>query len=88
MRDVVVLLQSVMRQLAKYVNDPDLNFYVHEAPLDGRDHGYHHWHVEVLPRVTTPAGFEFSTGVYINVVAPEFAAAILRGKKKAQGHYH
>lgn len=85
---VALLLQSVMRQLRDRVNDPDLNFFIHEAPLDGKNYPYHHWHVEVLPRISIPAGVEFSTGVYVNVVDPASAAAILRGEQKAKGHYH
>ena len=87
-RDVVVLLQSVMKRLRTYANDPDLNFFVHEAPIDEKKHAYHHWHVEVLPRVSVPAGFEFSTGIYIDIVDPDTATAILRGAVKAQKNYH
>jgi UDPglucose--hexose-1-phosphate uridylyltransferase len=36
-----------------------------------------HWHAHVLPKVTTRAGFELGTGVLINVVPPEQAAADL-----------
>jgi len=35
--------------------------------------------VEVHPPLTVPAGFELGTGVDVNVVAPEEAAAQLRG---------
>ncbi|MGD9497079.1 MAG: DUF4931 domain-containing protein [Armatimonadota bacterium] len=38
----------------------------------------YHWHLEVLPRVTRLAGFEWGTGFYINPVAPEDAASFLR----------
>ena len=34
----------------------------------------YHWHVHILPNLTTRAGFELGTGVLINVVAPEKAA--------------
>jgi UDPglucose--hexose-1-phosphate uridylyltransferase len=85
--DVAMLLRSVMRRLKKHANDPDLNFFIHEAPIDGKRHEYHHWHVEVLPRLTVPAGFEFSTGVYVNIVDPDAATAILRGKEKARKQY-
>ena len=81
LRDVSFLLQTVLKDMKSRANDPDLNFYIHEAPVDGRNNDYHHWHVEVLPRVSTPAGFEFSTAIYINVIDPDRAAAILRGKK-------
>lgn len=88
LRGVVSLLQSVMARLRKYVNDPDMNFFVHEAPLDGKRYDYHHWHVEVLPRISIPAGVEFSTGIYVDSVAPEAAAAILRGEARAGNRYH
>ena len=80
------LLQSVMKRIKKYANDPDLNFFVHDAPLTHgnyrhRDYRYHHWHIEVIPKISTAAGFELSTWIDINTVDPDHAAAILRGKK-------
>ncbi|MCF7890249.1 galactose-1-phosphate uridylyltransferase [Candidatus Bipolaricaulota bacterium] len=38
----------------------------------------YHWHLEIIPRLTTPAGFERGTGNYINIVSPERAARKLR----------
>ena len=38
----------------------------------------YHWHVHILPSLTTRAGFELGTGVMINVVGPEKAAEDLR----------
>jgi galactose-1-phosphate uridylyltransferase len=37
----------------------------------------YHWHLEVIPRLTRVAGFEWGTGFYINPVPPEQAAAFL-----------
>jgi UDPglucose--hexose-1-phosphate uridylyltransferase len=37
------------------------------------------WHVEVLPRLSVMAGIELGAGVYVNTLAPEQAAAALRG---------
>lgn len=81
MRDVAMLLQSVIRKIKTHLGDPDLNFYIHDTPLNDRESKYHHWHIEVVPRVSTDAGFEFSTGIIINIVDPDDAAAILRGEK-------
>jgi UDPglucose--hexose-1-phosphate uridylyltransferase len=39
---------------------------------------YYHWHIEVYPKLAIWAGFELSTGMYINTVTPESAAASLR----------
>jgi UDPglucose--hexose-1-phosphate uridylyltransferase len=40
---------------------------------------YYHWHLEVYPKLAIWAGFEKSTGMYINTVSPETAAEHLRG---------
>jgi UDPglucose--hexose-1-phosphate uridylyltransferase len=40
-----------------------------------------HWHVEITPRLSTPAGFELGTSIYINTVPPEDAARYLREVK-------
>jgi UDPglucose--hexose-1-phosphate uridylyltransferase len=84
-RDVALLLQDVMKRMIKYLNDPDLNFFIHDTPLDGKDYGYHHWHIEVIPKISIDAGFEISTGIEINIIDPDNAAATLRGSKVA---YH
>ena len=83
LRSFVKVLQSVLSRMGRYLNDPDLNFFIHTAPLRGaREYRFYHWHVEVLPKITVPAGFELSTGVDINVINPEWAAGVLRGRRK------
>jgi galactose-1-phosphate uridylyltransferase len=42
-------------------------------------HGAGHWHIEVLPRLNVYASLELGAGHYINTLAPEQAAADLRG---------
>ena len=79
-RGVARALQSALRMMKKNVHDPDLNFFVHDTPLDHKDYRHHHWHIEVIPKTSLEAGFEFSTRIDINVVDPDNAAAILRGK--------
>jgi UDPglucose--hexose-1-phosphate uridylyltransferase len=59
------------------VNDPPYNFGFHLA-LNKKAHKHYHWHLEVYPRLAIWAGFEKSTGVYINTVTPEAAAEGLR----------
>jgi UDPglucose--hexose-1-phosphate uridylyltransferase len=83
---VALLTQSVMKRIRKYANDPDLNFFVHDAPLSQgnyrrRDYRYHHWHIEIIPKISTTAGFELSTWIDINTVDPDRAASILRGEQ-------
>ncbi|MBU6501123.1 MAG: DUF4921 family protein [Patescibacteria group bacterium] len=81
LRAVAEMLQSGMKKIAKYLDDPDLNFFIHTAPLKHkRSYKYYHWHVEIVPKISVLGGFELSTGVDINVVEPSTAARILRGK--------
>ncbi len=80
LRAVATLTQSVLRRVKHYVNDPDYNVFIHEAPFDHGRYRYHHWHLEIVPKISTFAGFELSTGIDINIVDPESAATILRGK--------
>jgi UDPglucose--hexose-1-phosphate uridylyltransferase len=82
-KDVARIVQAVMRRMKKYLRDPDLNFFIHEAPLTDRDYSHHHWHIEIVPVdvVSAAGGFEVSTVVNINVIDPDVAAAILRGEK-------
>lgn len=52
------------------------NYYVHTAPTNGASRGVEgfHWHLEILPRLGTPAGLEWGSGVFVNAVPPERAA--------------
>jgi UDPglucose--hexose-1-phosphate uridylyltransferase len=77
-KDLVAMgraLQSVLARVRSLLDDVAYNLVFHAAPH--RHDGQFHWHVHVLPKVTTRAGFELGTGVMINIVAPERAAAEL-----------
>jgi len=56
------------------------NWVLHTAPLRSPELPHYHWHLEVLPRTATPAGFEWGGGCFITAVAPEDAAERLRAK--------
>lgn len=73
------ILKSSLMQLKKLLNDPPYNYILHTTPFslpnNLRDY---HWHIEIIPRITHVAGFEWGTGFYINSVIPEEAARDLR----------
>ncbi len=72
-----VTLKSTLDALKNLVNDPPYNYGIHLAiQKDASD--YYHWHLEVYPRLSIWAGFEKSTGMYINTITPETAADELR----------
>jgi UDPglucose--hexose-1-phosphate uridylyltransferase len=70
------LLYDGLRRLARHLgSSPPLNLWVRTAPR-GADRFC--WRIDVLPRLTHLAGLELSTGVSLNIVTPEQAAAALR----------
>ena len=70
------LLHDVLGRLARRLGaSPPLNLWVRTAPR-GAEHFC--WRIDVLPRLTHLAGLELGTGVHLNIVAPERAAAELR----------
>ncbi len=81
-------LKDVLSRLKRALRDPPYNFMFHTAPntetMQKRSHYWeslpfdYHWHVEILPRLTKVAGFEWGTGFYINPTAPEEAARFLK----------
>jgi UDPglucose--hexose-1-phosphate uridylyltransferase len=70
-------LKTCLGKLKKLVNDPPYNYGFHLA-TDRKTSKHYHWHLEVYPKLAIWAGFEKSTGVYINTVTPETAAQSLR----------
>ena len=69
-------LRTALARLRGCLGDVAYNVVFHTAPH--RHSGPFHWHVHVVPRVTSLAGFEQGTGVMIDIVAPELAARHLR----------
>jgi UDPglucose--hexose-1-phosphate uridylyltransferase len=69
-------VRTALQALTELLGDIAYNIVFHSAPY--RATGMYHWHVHVLPNLTTRAGFELGTGVLINVVSPEKSAADLR----------
>jgi UDPglucose--hexose-1-phosphate uridylyltransferase len=72
-------LVAAARALRGAFGDVAFNLVVHDAPYSAQHAGLpFHWHVEVLPRLSDQAGFEWGSGVYTNVVDPDIAASALR----------
>jgi len=75
-RSLAEALRVSLGGLNSILNDPPYNFGFHQICAEAREH--FHWHLEVYPRLSIWAGFEKSTGMFINVVSPEDAAKHLR----------
>jgi UDPglucose--hexose-1-phosphate uridylyltransferase len=75
---LVNVLLTVLTRLEKALSNPSYNYIIHTSPFDRSELPYYHWHLEIIPRLTRVAGFEWGTGFYINPVPPERAAEFLR----------
>jgi UDPglucose--hexose-1-phosphate uridylyltransferase len=73
-------LQLTLKALYDGLNDPPFNYFIHSAPLKVDASDAYHWHLELIPKLSTAAGFELGTGMWINVVKPEASAAFLRDR--------
>ncbi len=77
--ELAVTLRDTLLRLKKILTDPPFNFIINTAPVqDDMEHNFYHWHIEIVPKLTKVAGFEWGTGFYINPSPPEKAAKLLR----------
>ncbi|XP_043687094.1 ADP-glucose phosphorylase [Telopea speciosissima] len=78
--DLGGLLKLMLLKLSRQLNDPPFNFMIHTSPLQAAvsQVSYSHWFLQIVPQLTTIAGFEMATGCHINPVFPEDAAKVLR----------
>lgn len=78
LQNLAWVLRSTLRRIEKVLEWPPYNFLVHTAPLQESANPYFHWHIEVIPKLTRVAGFEWGSGFYINPTPPEESARFLR----------
>jgi len=83
--DLARIIKKILSKLKKGLNDPPYNYVLHTAPFRKQKIGSwksidndYHWHIEIIPRLTRVAGFEWGTGFYICPLPPEEAARFLR----------
>jgi UDPglucose--hexose-1-phosphate uridylyltransferase len=83
--DLGRIMKAILSKLKVGLNDPPYNYVLHTAPFRRQKGSYwksidfdYHWHIEIMPRLTRVAGFEWGTGFYICPLLPEDAAKFLR----------
>jgi UDPglucose--hexose-1-phosphate uridylyltransferase len=75
------ILKRTIQRIEKGLGPVAYNYMLFTAPFDVGGLPHYHWHLEIIPRMTKQAGFEWGTGFYINPVPPEEAAEFLRSVK-------
>jgi UDPglucose--hexose-1-phosphate uridylyltransferase len=72
-------LGDLLKRLDLRFDRPAFNYFIRSNPLREPENPYYHWHLEILPKLQYVAGFEWGSGVFMNSLAPEDAARLLRG---------
>ena len=75
---LAALLKDMLGRLEAVLDHPAYNYIIHTSPVPDGVNDYYHWHLEIMPKLTNLAGFEWGTGFYINPTPPEEAAKFLR----------
>lgn len=71
-------LRETLQRLNSALDNPHYNFILHTSPVQEAPTAEYHWHLEIIPKLTKVAGFEWGSGFYINPTPPEVAAQHLR----------
>jgi len=71
------ILKKCVISLDKILPHIPYNYIIHTSPCSRPDLEFYHWHLEIIPRLSRVAGFEWGTGFYINYITPEEAAKYL-----------
>jgi len=75
---LVEIFSESMRRLDKCIPHVPYNFVLHTQPLRSHPLEHYHWHFEIVPKLTSIAGFEWGSGFYINPMPPEDTCRYLR----------
>ena len=72
------VLKDTLSRLDVVLDRPAYNLMIHTSPIGEEINDHYHWHIEIMPKLTKVAGFEWGTGFYICPTPPEESARFLR----------
>ncbi|WP_028583268.1 galactose-1-phosphate uridylyltransferase [Desulfogranum mediterraneum] len=72
------IFSQSLRRLDACIPNAPFNFVLHTQPLRSGPLEHYHWHFEIVPKLTSIAGFEWGTGFYINPMPPEETCTYLK----------
>ncbi|MBU2102538.1 MAG: DUF4921 family protein, partial [Candidatus Omnitrophica bacterium] len=80
-KDLATILKETLLRLKKVLGEHPYNYILHTSPVNTDAHFSFHWHIEIMPKLTRVAGFEWGSGFYLVFTPPEVAAKHLREVK-------
>lgn len=76
--DLAKILKDILSKLYRLLKNPDYNYIIHSYTRFRANEPHLHWYLQIVPRLSTPAGFEMGSGFNINPSIPEKDADLLR----------
>ena len=73
-KDLADIMLKILGKLKEL--NVSYNYFLHYSPIGENLH----FHIEVAPRISIRAGFEFSSDIIVTIVTPEDAAKFYRGE--------
>jgi len=77
-KDLAKILKETLTRLKKVLGEHPYNYIIHTSPVNTEVPFYYHWHIEIMPKLTKVAGFEWGSGFYLVFTPPELAAKLLK----------
>ena len=76
--ELAMVLKDTLLCLYRGLDNPDFNYMVDTSTTEDEEDPYYHWHIRIVPRLTTIAGFEMGSGIYISTALPEETAKLMK----------
>lgn len=77
-KSLAEIMKLLLQKIDRVLNTPPYNFMIHTCPVQNEIGEFFHWHIEIIPKLSQVAGFEWGSGFHINPTPPEEAAKFLR----------
>ena len=78
LNELAQILKEVIRKLRAVLGEHPYNYIIHTSPVNTDTHFSYHWHIEIMPKLSRIAGFEWGSGFYVVETPPELAAQHLK----------
>jgi len=76
--ELAMVLKDTLLCLYRGLDNPAFNLMIDTTTTEDEEDPYYHWHIRIVPRLTTIAGFEMGSGIYINPARPEDTASLMK----------
>ncbi len=83
--DLARILKATLGRMLAILPRVSCSLIMHTSPVNHFRREEYHWHLELIPTLLKAAGFEWGTGIFVNPIPPEEAAAKLRGDRMPGG---